>query len=511
MINLRDHTFLGVTKSLCPECLTVVDAKIVSKRNRIYFRKCCPTHGVREDFVCSDAARFDRLDRGFPGKVPRLFGTAANRGCPYDCGLCNEHEQHTCIALLEITSSCNLTCPMCFAASAPGGIHVPLESCLRAIDHLVEVEGRPEVLQLSGGEPTIHPQFLEILDYACAKPIDVVMINTNGIRLATEAKFLRQIATYRDRAEVYLQFDGFDESHHETLRGKSLLASKLKAIDALGEARVKTTLVCTLQSGVNEDQPGRMVRFAMRRPHVTGVSFQPATYCGRYLLPEQLENRVTFPDVADAIGEQTEGLFRADDFLPLPCAHPNGHTLAYAYRGGEAATPINRFIDLGANLDLLANGIVFTRERAQQLIEQVLSRACNPSGADPEPSLPSSDQCVSSCIPSRSSGVPEFDPGDQTARIAASFFAKAAQGSLQQSDLLRITVTSFMDAYNFDIRQLMKSCVHHLLPSGHLIPFSAYNVLYRDGHLPLPRLENHGVTTNQSIHSAPQLVTIDER
>ncbi len=183
-MQLRDHTFLGTTQSLCPVCLTVVPAKIIVRHGRVYFRKHCPQHGVREDYICSDVSQYDRLEYTVPGKMP-LFGVEPQGGCPWDCGLCTEHEQHTCVGVLEITSSCNLTCPMCYAHSGPSGKHLSYEECVASIDRLVETEGRPEVLQLSGGEPTIHPQFLEVLAYGCRQPIDVVMINTNGIRWPT--------------------------------------------------------------------------------------------------------------------------------------------------------------------------------------------------------------------------------------------------------------------------------------------------------------------------------------
>ena len=460
MTTYRDYTFLGTTQSLCPECLALVPAKIIERDGRIYFRKRCSTHGEREDFVCSDASWFDRTDYSLPGKVPVSFGVEPDRGCPYDCGLCTEHEQHTCIGLLEITSSCNLECPMCFAVSGPGGTHLSVEECRRAIDRLVEVEGEPEILQLSGGEPTIHPGFFEIFEYACAQPIDIVMINTNGIRIARDRAFVEQLAEFKHRTEIYLQFDGFDEQGSEVLRGESLVETKLRAIEVLGEAGLRTILVCTLQPNVNEHEMGRLVQFGTERSWITGVSFQPATYTGRYVLPEQLERRITFPDVIHGIVEQTNGEWLESDFSPLPCAHPNGHTLAYAYRRDDLLLPLARFVDLENHLDLLSGRITFNRSRAKQLIGEYLSR--QPCG-------------LGGC-------------GD---KFAVEFFERALTEDLAPEDVFRITTTSFMDAYNFDVRQLMKSCVHHILPSGHIIPFSAYNVLYRAGHVELPDLDSH--------------------
>lgn len=227
-LQFRGYTFLGATQSLCPECLALVPAKIVERNGRVYFRKRCPTHGPREDYVCSDVHWFDRTDYSLPGKVPELFGTAPDRGCPYDCGLCSEHEQHTCIGLVEINSACNLECPMCFAGSGPGGDHLSVQDCQRAIDRLVEVEGRPEIVQLSGGEPTIHPQFMEVCRYACDQPIDIVMINTNGIRLAHDRRLVEQLAELRHRIEIYLQMDGFNDDGCRTLRGESLVETKLR-------------------------------------------------------------------------------------------------------------------------------------------------------------------------------------------------------------------------------------------------------------------------------------------
>lgn len=485
MTTYRDYTFLGTTQSLCPECLTLVPAKIVSRHGRVYFRKTCAEHGPREDFVCSDVKWFDRNNYSLPGKVPVSFGVEPDRGCPYDCGLCTEHEQHTCIGLLEINSACNLECPMCFAVSGPGGSHLSLEDCIAAIDRLVEVEGQPEILQLSGGEPTIHPDFEAIHRYACDQPIDIVMINTNGIRMARDRAFLESIAERKHRTEIYLQFDSFEDVGYKALRGASLLETKLKAIEQLGEVGLNTILVCTVQPGVNDHEIGRLVEFGIERPWITGVSFQPATYSGRTVLPETLENRITFPDVIKAIAEQSVQ-WRETDFAPLPCAHPNGHTLSYAYRSGNRITPLARFVDLDRHLDLLSGRITFNRQRAKELIDQYLSRQACGGGDCGCSEAPLVSFGLS---PQRSTDSMPADLSPEVIADAMQFFTRALSENLNPRDMFRITTTSFMDAYNFDVRQLMKECVHFVLPSGHLVPFSAYNVLYRNGHIQLPPLK----------------------
>jgi uncharacterized radical SAM superfamily Fe-S cluster-containing enzyme len=489
----RDYTFLGTTQSLCPECHSLVPAKIIARRGRVYFRKTCPEHGEREDFVCSDVKWYDRMEYALPAKLPAVMGVEPDKGCPFDCGLCTEHEQHTCIGVLEITSSCNLTCPMCYAASSPGGQHLSLADCQRQIDRLVEVEGGAEICQLSGGEPTTHPQLATVIEYALSRNIEYVMINTNGIRFARDPTLVELVSRYRERLEIYFQFDGLNDDVYRDLRGEPLLETKLAALDALGNAGVHVTLVPTLQAGVNDDQLGPLVRFGLSRPWITGISFQPATYSGRHVLPAELERRITFPDVIQGIATQTRGLFREDDFLPLPCAHPNCHQVLIAYRHDGTATPVTRFIDASANFDLLANGISFTRERSRELILQYLSRrgCCGGTcGATQDGETERrSDRERDVHQPPVSPSLPlSVSPSSSATALGADFLREVIDQEIGAEDLFRITITSFLDAYNFDVRRLMKCCTHHVLPSGHVIPFCAYNVLYRDGHVPLPPL-----------------------
>jgi uncharacterized radical SAM superfamily Fe-S cluster-containing enzyme len=464
-MHLREYTFLGTTRSLCPACRRLVDAKIIVRQGRVYFRKHCPEHGTVEDLVCSDVAYFDRHELSQPARLPRAFGTRPDRGCPYDCGLCSEHEQHTCIALVEITSNCNLKCPMCFAESGPGGTNIDFATYRRMVDRYVHLEGVADVLQLSGGEPTLHPDLVRMVRYACEQPIQAVMVNTNGIRLAHDADLVAELASMRDRLEIYLQFDGFDDRTSLALRGEALVETKLRAVEALARHDLRCTLVCTVDHNTNLHEVGRVLRFGLERPIVRGVSYQLATYCGRHLAPGDLERRVTMPDLVKALAAQAGDLLTESDFYPLPCAHPNCHLMGYLYRGGEKPVPINRIIDVRKHVDLIANSIVYTPARARQLVARYLESAggcgCGPGG------------CGTNGTPQ--AGLDEF-------------VVKALTEKLGGAEVFRVTLTAFLDVHNFDTRRVMKCCLAHLLPSGHVVPFCAYNTLYRDGHVLLPPL-----------------------
>jgi uncharacterized radical SAM superfamily Fe-S cluster-containing enzyme len=440
---VRDYTYRGTTRSLCPQCRRVVDAKIVVRGRAVWFRKRCPEHGEFEDFVCSDVAYFDRHELDQPARLPTGYGVEAERGCPYDCGLCEEHEQHTCVALIEVTTGCNLKCPLCFAESGPGGTHVDFETFTRMVDRVVDLEGIADIVQISGGEPTLHPELVRMVRYAYEQPIQAVMINTNGIRLAKDRELLDGLAAMRDRLEIYLQFDGFDPHTHRALRGEELLEVKLAALERLREYDIRSTLVCTVDSAVNPHEVGAVLRFGLER--------------------EELARRATMPDLVKGLVAQSGGLLAETDFYPLPCAHPNCHQMAYLYRGGGEPIPVSRLIDVPSHVDQIANSIVYTPARARQIVARALDATgacgCGPDGCSPT-------------------------------GAGREFVEQALAERLTGADVFRVTLTSFLDAHTFDTRQVMKCCLAHVLPSGHVVPFCTYNTLYRDGHLPLPPLKN---------------------
>ena len=232
-------------------------------------------------------------------------------------------------------------------------------------------------------------------------------------------------------------------------------------------------------------------------------------YVGRAVLPDELERRVTFPDVIRGIAEQCPDVWRETDFTPLPCAHPNAHTLAYAYRGGGTVVPLARFIDLTEHLDLLSGAITFTRARARELVSQLISRQCCGEAAAGAAPMGWLSYIVRQAASSRQRPA-NVRRCQNCGPIADEFFRRMLAEDVSPADVFRITTTSFMDAYNFDVRQVMKDCVHFILPSGHIIPFSAYNLLYRDGLVPLPpmrrnlnrRYGEHGESYSQIIRLA---------
>ena len=252
----RSYTYYDFTLSLCPHCLKRVDAKIVFEGDNVFMLKRCPEHGHQKVLIATDKEYY-RNARNYmkPSEMPLKFNTKTHYGCPYDCGLCPDHEQHSCLTLVEITDRCNLTCPTCYAESSPrAGRHRTLAEVENMFDAVVRNEGTPDIIQISGGEPTAHPEFFEILDMAKTKPVRHLMVNTNGIRIAQDEEFVRRLASYMPDFEIYLQFDSFRPEVLKKLRGKDLSSVREKALEHLNKYNLSTTLVVTLEKNLNMDE-----------------------------------------------------------------------------------------------------------------------------------------------------------------------------------------------------------------------------------------------------------------
>ncbi len=446
----RSYIYYDFTLSLCSTCLKRVDAKIIFEGDDVYMLKRCPEHGAQKALIATDVAYYKNI-RNYAKKseMPLHFNTKTHYGCPYDCGLCPDHEQHSCLTIVEVTDRCNLACPVCYAESAPHhGRHRTLEEIETMFDIIVRNEGQPDVVQISGGEPTVHPQFFEILDMAKTKPVRHLMLNTNGIRIAKDRDFVRKLATYMPDFEVYLQFDSFKKEVLETLRGEDLREVRKKAIEHLNEFNLSTTLVITLQKGLNDDEIGDIIQYALQQPAVRGVTFQPVQVAGRVEDFDPKKHRITLTEVRQKILEQAP-LFSEADIIPVPC-NPDSLAMAYALKTPEGVFPLTRFINPQDILDNSRNTIVYEQdERLQKHMIQLFSTA-------------NSVECASDELQSVMCCLPMIDaPG------------------LGYQNLFRIIIMRFMDAYDFDVRAIKKSCVHIVGKNGKIIPFETMNLLYR--------------------------------
>jgi len=449
---LAPYLFMDTSRSLCPHCRRLVDAQVVARDGRVILRKRCPEHGWTEALLSSDLSWYRHaLTYNRPGLLPVRRATEEREGCPFDCGLCPEHQQHTCLAIIEINSGCNLRCPVCFmnAGDVPA-YSLSLTQVEGMLDSLAAHEGDTEVVQISGGEPTIHPEILPILEAVKRRRVRHVMLNTNGLRLARDDDFVRALADLN--VYVYLQFDGVQRDTHLAVRGADLRQEKQAALDRMAAHGVRAVLAATVAKGVNDHEIGAIVKTALAHPAARGVVFQPMFLEGRHVLADPLD-RLTVPDVLRAIELQTEGLFTLNDFTPVPCCHPTCMATAYAYVEDGRVTPLARLVDVDAYIDYYANRALPDVDLGVRKALEGLLSASSVGGSE--------RQILNFCA---ACGLRL--PGDLATMLGRIFM---------------INVTGFMDVYTFEVRRVMKCCIHELLPDGRLVPFCAYNTVgYRE-------------------------------
>lgn len=480
---------VDVTRSICPECRRVIDARIVVADNRIFLHKDCPEHGFFEGHLFGDAALYRSLKAyDKPGRPPLAFATEVEKGCPHDCGFCPDHKQHACVGIIEINSACNLDCPVCCADAGThlisNGYQLANDQVDFMLDRFVAAEGEPEVIQFSGGEPTLHPGLPDYIKLAQEKGIEYVMVNSNGLRIARDDRFLSRIAQLKPH--IYLQFDGFDEKASFKLRGrKKLIPEKLRALDRMAEADIRVVLVAAIEHGVNEHQIGSIVEFGLRHPAVFGINFQPVFRAQRHLPADPL-TRITIPDVIKSIERQTKGLFRHSDFVPISCCSPTCHFVSYAILNGDAVAPVPRLVDINKYHGYFENRTIpGLNDDLVKLLERLWQT----------PSL---------------SGNGRFAGGLRRALLGGSdelnLLLAGAQQSLDQGrtvercdacrtdlplsahsprdigrHIFMISIRDFMDPWTFDVRDVMNCCVDFIVPDGRIIPFCTYNTVgYRE-------------------------------
>lgn len=454
----RPYEFYDSAVSLCTVCLRRVDAKIVFAKGGVWMLKRCAEHGAQRVLLADDIEYYKRAREVFV-KTPQQvehYNTPTRYGCPYDCGICPDHEQHGCNILVEVTDACNLSCPTCYASSGPHRTtHRSLEHIERMLDRAVANEVEPDIVQISGGEPTLHPQFFEILDAAKRRPIRHLMVNTNGVRIARDRRFVERLKSYEPDFEIYLQYDSNKASALKSLRGLDLRDVHAQALRHLNEFDVATSLVSTVRRGVNDDELGELVEFAAAQRCVRGISFQPVQVTGRL---EQYEggydsarDRLTLTEVRRKLLEQST-MFSPDDIIPVPC-HADSLAMGYALKLDGKVIPLTGLVDPELLISAGRNTINYESEGAiHEALFDLFSTHHSPQ--------------------SQTSSLTEF-VGAVSERLDAH--------TLDRHNVFRVLIIEFLDAYSFDLRSVRKTCVHIVHPDAkRVIPFDTYNLLYRD-------------------------------
>jgi len=441
---MSSNAVLKETTSRCPVCIVAVAARVERRADgATVMRKSCAVHGDFETILATDPARYYDA-RGAGGSC-----CDDARGCcaPANPAASDPFERlSTCIALIEIVESCNLTCPTCYAAS-PHGVgddlrFTPSREVRQRIAGVVARKGFIDIIQLSGGEPTLHPDFFEILEWCIAHPkIGYILVNTNAVRVATDAAFrerLAEIRRARGKFELYVQFDGVQEAGQRELRGADLRRIREQAIDGAGALGVPSTLAMT----VTEETLGFLgetLRFAIPRRHVRGISFQPRFTSGRIevessTLPiaRSAARPLSVGDIVHALAAQAPEFVSAADFTPLPCGDPNCHTIGYVLRTANGTVPLSRLVSLDALQGFLAN-------RVDYRLEDLMQCGC------------------------------ETEPLGEILRAL-----EASHGTLGADAPFRMFIKPFMDAWTFDQDRIDRCCTHVIRPDGSLDSFCRY-------------------------------------
>ena len=438
-IEMNDEEILTKTESVCPVCLKKLDADIVSDGNTSYMEKNCPEHGFFRTIIWKGSISRDKWYRKKEYIKLKNTSIKPSIGCPYDCGLCSDHRQHTCTALIEVTSNCNLHCSFCFADSFSGkGKDPSIEQIKFIYESIFKSSGLCNI-QLSGGEPTLRDDLPDIIRIGIEKGFKFIQINTNGIRISEDEHYLKKLKQ-AGLSSIFLQFDGTNDLIYKKLRGRVLLASKKRAIENCKKYGIGVVLVPTLVPGINIDNIGEIISFAFSNNRaVRGVHFQPVSYFGRIPHIPDDKDRITLPEVIDEIVRQTDGKIKIESMVPPGCENSfcsfHGN---YIYMKNRGIINITKNNSCSCKKDTNVSG----SEKAKQYVSRNWSPRKKEDTIDNHKKVSDWDEILESI----------------------------------NNCSLSISGMAFQDAFNLDIERVKDCCIHVAAPDGRLIPFCLYNL-----------------------------------
>jgi len=440
---------IGRTESLCPECLARIPAVRVEQEGDVYLRKRCSQHGNYQVIIWrGDAESYTEWEQfARDGDSPIKTLRTAEKGCPYDCGLCPSHQVDACTMVMEVTSECNLNCPICFANAGKGSPYEPdIDTVIEMYRTVMDTVGRCTI-QLSGGEPTLRDDLPQIVSLGQEMGFNHILVNTNGIRLAKDRDYLKRLKN-SGLSAVYLQFDGVSDDVYRFIRGADLFYLKNMAIDNCLEQKIGVILVPVLIPGVNTHQVGDIFRFAKTRIQIVkGIHFQPISYLGRYPTPPSDKDRITIPEVISALIEQTGGELKKEDFLPrwVKSSH-------CSFSGLFALAQDGRLLPLNNISRKSAVQGRFREQTPEETSRHFMSQYWRFHG---QQARQDSDSCCGS--------------------ISRIFKTQTESGTYIYSRILThgltISCMPFQDVWNIDLERLKGCCGHVVTPGRQIMPF----------------------------------------
>ena len=464
-----ERKVVDITRSICPQCHEIVDAKVIIEQGKVFLEKYCLIHGFGKALVSSDPEYYFSAPKYLrPGKRQKSYASTVGRGCPDDCGLCPDHEQHICMPVIEITGSCDMNCPICIAAESHRQ-DLTLEEIRKMVEKLIETEGKIDLLNISGGEPTVHPDYIEIVKYLSSVPqIVKVSVSTNGLNLLKRPELLKLHKSLG--VIVSLQLDGEGGQSDVRLRGRDLVREKREIVSRLIEDDIDSSLIMTIGRGINDtfSDVGFVYDVFMKNDNFMSLLFQPLVYTHSSGMGFNITDRITIPDVIDLVAQVSSGLVDKDDFMPLPCCHTNCFALAHLLRvTGSGHIPLKRFLRQDRYIDLTKNRTLFgsDEDNFNEIRDMIFDFWVD-----------SGDIC--DCMK------------DMTERAMKSIKEMIKEVQIEGYDARRafstagrrfksIYIHHFMDNDTFELTRVRKCCTVYPKPDGKFYPMCVYNNLIR--------------------------------